>query len=77
MMFIGNRLAKDSAFPQQVAACRTFNDFFLIYGEFWQQAARDYSAEFAAVTNLGWGAFQSVLEATKDQAPKTQRSSSS
>jgi hypothetical protein len=69
LKFIGDRLAKDSAFPQQVASCHTFNDFSVVYAQFWQQAVRDYTAEFTALANLGWGAVQSVLQAAGEQNP--------
>jgi hypothetical protein len=69
LRFIGDRLAKDSAFPQQLALCRTANDFSVVYTQFWQQAAMDYAAEFAAVADLSWNAVRRVLQAAGEQGP--------
>ncbi len=51
LTFVSDRFNKDLALPQQLSACKTINDIYLLYSEFWQQAAKDYAAEFAAVSN--------------------------
>ena len=67
LRFVGDRLAKDSAFPQQLASCHTVNDFSVVYGQFWQQAAMDYTRELAAITDLSWSAVRRFLQAAEEQ----------
>jgi hypothetical protein len=61
--FLSERWAKDLAFPQQIAACKTADDLCVAYSEFWQQAAKDYSAEFNEIADTTWTAVRSTLDA--------------
>jgi len=61
--FVGDRLAKDSAFSQQLAACRGPAEIYDLYAKFWQQMAGDYAAEFSTIANTGWKAARTFLEA--------------
>jgi hypothetical protein len=63
LKFIGGRLAKDTALPPQIAACRNINDLFVIYSQFWQQAAKDYFLEFFVIANAACGAMRSAMDA--------------
>jgi hypothetical protein len=63
LKFVGDRLAKDTALPQQIAACRNVNDMFVVYSQFWQQAAKDYFVEYSTIANAACGAMQSAMEA--------------
>lgn len=60
--FVGERLAKDSALPQQFAACRTPSDIYDLYAKFWQQVAGDYASEFSIIANAGWRAARTFIE---------------
>jgi hypothetical protein len=64
LKFVGNRLARDTALPQQVAACRNVNDLFVVYSQFWQQAAKDYFTEYSVIANAACSAMRSAMEAT-------------
>jgi len=59
LKFVADRMWKDMSFPQQLAACKTIDDVYVLYREFWQQAARDYSAECTAIGNFVWNAMRS------------------
>ncbi|AGK56809.1 hypothetical protein HYPDE_25623 [Hyphomicrobium denitrificans 1NES1] len=61
--FVGERLAKDSTFPQQFAACRNPSDICDLYAKFWQQMAGDYAAEFSSIASTGWKAARAFLDA--------------
>jgi hypothetical protein len=61
--FVGERLVKDSTFPQQFAACRSPRDIYDLYAKFWQQMAGDYAAEFSSIANTSWKAARSFHEA--------------
>jgi hypothetical protein len=67
--FIGERIAKDSTFPQQFAACRTPSDIYDLYAKFWQQMAGDYAAEFSVIANTGWKAARTFLETASNGHP--------
>jgi hypothetical protein len=64
--FVGDRLAKDSAFSQQFVACRNPADVYDLYAKFWQQMAGDYAAEFSIIANTGWKAARTFLETAND-----------
>ena len=51
LQFVSERMAKDIAFPAQLAACKTINDVYLVYAQFWQEAAKDYAAEFTSMAD--------------------------
>jgi hypothetical protein len=59
LQFVSERMVKDFAFAAQLAACKTPNDVYLVYSQFWQQAAKDYAAEFTSITDLVWQAVRS------------------
>ena len=52
--FLGDRVAKDVALAEQLAACKNANDVYPVYSQFWQQAAKDYATEFTAITRAFW-----------------------
>ncbi len=52
--FLGDRVAKDVALPEQLAACKSANDVYLVYSQFWQQTAKDYANEFTTITRAYW-----------------------
>ncbi|WP_339081779.1 phasin family protein [Hyphomicrobium sp. ghe19] len=56
LRFVGDRMAKDAAFPQQLASCKTINDVYQVYAQFWQQAANDYGKGFTAFADNMWQA---------------------
>jgi hypothetical protein len=50
--FINRRLKEDLAVPQQLAACKTVQDMYGVYAEFFQNACSDYKSEFEQMTKL-------------------------
>ena len=51
--FVNRRLKEDLAVPQQLAACKTVQDMYGVYAEFFQNACSDYQSEFEQMTKLG------------------------
>ena len=51
--FVNRRLNQDFAMPQHLAGCKTMQDFFGVYSEFFQTACADYQAEFEQLAKLG------------------------
>lgn len=62
--FLGKRWLNDLRFPQQIAACKTADDLSVAVSEFWQQASKDYSAEFNEIADLTWTAMRTTFEGT-------------
>ena len=50
--FINRRLKEDLAVPQQLAACKTVQDMYGVYAEFFQNACSDYKSELEQMTKL-------------------------
>ncbi|SFV34190.1 Phasin protein [Hyphomicrobium facile] len=61
LRFVGDRIAKDAAFPQQLASCKTVGDVYQAYAQFWQQAANDYGKGFTAIADTAWQAARGPL----------------
>lgn len=61
LRFVGDRLAKDAAFPQQLASCKTIDDVYQVYAQFWQQAASDYGKGFTTFADNVWQAARGPL----------------
>ena len=51
--FVTRRLKEDLAMPQQLASCKTVQDMYGVYAEFFQTAYADYQSEFEQITKLG------------------------
>src|SRR5262249_42855099 len=50
--FLNRRLKEDLAMPQQLAACKTVQDMYGVYAEFFQNACSQYQSEFEQLTKL-------------------------
>jgi hypothetical protein len=51
--FINRRLKEELAMPRQIAACKTVQDLYSVYADFFQTAYADYQSEFEQLTKLG------------------------
>ena len=51
--FINRRLKEELAMPQNLASCKTVQDMYGVYSEFFQTAVADYQSEFEQMTKLG------------------------
>ena len=50
--FITHRLKEELALPQQIASCKTAQEMYTVYVEFFQKAIGDYQAEFEQLGRL-------------------------
>jgi hypothetical protein len=50
--FITHRLKEELALPQQIASCKTAQEMYTVYFEFFQKAVADYQAEFEQLGRL-------------------------
>ena len=51
--FLNRRLKEDFAMPKQLAACKTVQDMYGVYAEFFQNACSQYQSEFEQMSKLG------------------------
>jgi hypothetical protein len=51
--FVNRRLKEDLAMPKQLVACKTVQDMYGVYAEFFQTAVADYQSEFEEMSKLG------------------------
>jgi hypothetical protein len=50
--FLNRRLKEDLAIPQHLAGCKTVQDMYGVYTEFFQNAVADYQSEFEQMSKL-------------------------
>jgi Phasin protein len=58
--FVNRRLKEDLAMPKQLAECRTVQDMYSVYADFFQTAMTDYQSGFEHMSKLG----KSIAEET-------------
>jgi hypothetical protein len=73
--FINSRLKEDLAVPQQLAACKTVQDMYGVYAEFFQNACSDYQSEFEQMTKLGKSLADDTIQAMQTRMEETVRES--
>jgi hypothetical protein len=61
--FVTRRLKEDLGLPQQFGACKTPQDVFKVYSDFYRQALEEYQRELAKLTKMGQGLAAEVAEA--------------
>jgi len=61
--FLNRRLKEDLAVPQQLAGCKTVQEVYGVYAEFFQTACADYQSEFEQIGKLGKSLADETLQA--------------
>lgn len=51
--FVNRRLREDLGMPRQLAACKTVQEMYSAYADFFQTAVTDYQSEFEQLSKLG------------------------
>src|SRR5262245_9398734 len=51
--FLNRRIKKDLGVPKQLAACKTVQEVYGVYADFFQTAVSDYQSEFEQMSKLG------------------------
>jgi len=51
--FLNRRLEKDLGMPRQLATCKSVQDVYGVYADFFQAAVADYQSEFEQMSKLG------------------------
>ena len=72
--FVNRRLKEDFAMPQQLAACKTVQEMYGVYSDFFQTAVADYQSEFEQMSKLGKSLAEETVNALQTRLEETQRS---
>jgi len=78
--FINRRLKEELAMPQHLAGCKTVQDMYGVYSEFFQTAVADYQSEFEQMTKLGKSLAEDtaqIMQTRLDEAQREARSTHS
>jgi hypothetical protein len=73
--FVNRRLKEDLAMPKQLAACKTVQDMYSVYAEFFQTACADYQSEFEHMTKLGKSLADETVHAVQTRVEDAVRQS--
>ena len=65
--FVNRRLKEDLAVPQQLAACKTVQDMYGVYAEFFQNACSDYKSELEQMTKLSKSLADDTMQVTQSR----------
>jgi hypothetical protein len=60
--FLNQRLKEDLAVPQQLAECRTPQDFYRLYAQFFQNACSQYQSGVEQMTKLSQSIMDNALQ---------------
>ena len=71
--FVNRRLKEDLAVPQQLAACKTVQDMYGVYAEFFQNACSDYQSELEQMTKIGKSLADDTIQAIQTHAEASVR----
>ena len=59
--------------PQQLAACKTVQDMYGVYAEFFQNACSDYQSELEQLTKLGKSLADDTIQAMQSRMEESVR----
>jgi hypothetical protein len=71
--FVNRRLKEDLAVPQHLAACKTVQEVYSVYADFFQTAYSDYQSEFEQIGKLGKSLADETLQAMQSRAEEAAR----
>src|SRR5262245_48030916 len=71
--FVNRRLEKDLAMPKQLAACKTVQEMYGVYADFFQTAVSDYQSEFEQMSKLGKALADETMQAMQARAEEAAR----
>ena len=71
--FVNRRLKEDFAMPKQLAGCKTVQDMYGVYADFFQTAVADYQSEFEQMSKLGKSLAEDTAHALQTRLEETAR----
>lgn len=73
--FVNRRLKEDLSVPQQLAACKTVQDMYGVYADFFQTAMSDYQIEFEQLSKIGKSLAEETLQTVQARTQELSRES--
>jgi hypothetical protein len=71
--FVNRRLKEELAVPQQLAGCKTVQEMYGVYADFFQTAVADYQAEFEEMSKLGKSLAEETASALQSRLEEASR----
>ena len=71
--FVNRRLKEDFAMPKQLAGCKTVQEMYGVYADFFQTAVADYQSEFEQMSKLGKSLAEETTHALQARLEETAR----
>jgi hypothetical protein len=71
--FVNRRLKEDLGMPKQLAACKSVQDMYGVYADFFQTAVADYQSEFEQMSKLGRTLADETLQAMQTRTEEIAR----
>jgi phasin protein len=69
--FLNRRLEKELGVPKQLAACKSIQDVYAVYADFFQAAVADYQREIEVMSKLGKTLADDALQAIQTRPEET------
>jgi hypothetical protein len=73
--FLNRRLKKELGVPEQLAACKSLQEMYGVYADYFQSALADYRNEFETMSKLGKTLADDALHAMQSHAEESTRDS--
>jgi hypothetical protein len=71
--FVNRRLKEDLAVPQQLAQCKTIQDMYQVYAQFFQNACSQYQSGLEHMTKLSQSLAETTLQSLQSRFEETTR----
>ena len=71
--YVNRRLKEDLAMPQQLAECRTMQDVFRVYTQFFQNACSQYQSGLGEMTKLSQAMAENALQTLQSRSEEATR----
>lgn len=71
--FVNRRLKEDLGVPKQLAGCKSVQEMYSVYADFFQTALSDYRSELEQMSKLGRTLADDTLQAIQTRTEETQR----
>ena len=71
--FVNRRLKEDMAMPKQLVACKTMQEMYGVYADFFQTAVADYQSEFEQMSKLGKTLAEETAQAMQSRLEESAR----
>ena len=71
--FVNRRLKEDLGVPKQLASCKSVQEMYGVYTEFFQNAYADYQSEFEQMSKLSKSLADDTMQAIQSRMEETVR----